>query len=104
MPIDPALPVIAVFGSNRPKGGELHAACLCGVAVHRADAVLLTGGDLKPPTVKDAAIWAADRDPIPDSAATWMGVGNSDHPEVRQVRGPCSVVVTPGWGHRRTLR
>jgi predicted Rossmann-fold nucleotide-binding protein len=106
MPIDPALRVIAVFGSNSPNDQELAAAKLIGTQISKAGAVLMTGGDLpvdQPRSVKDAAILAASKVKSKGLSASWIGVANKSQAARPQSRGPRSVVVTPGWGHRRNL-
>jgi predicted Rossmann-fold nucleotide-binding protein len=104
MSIDPALWRIAVFGSNTVEDDELAAARSLGIAVNRAKAVLLTGGDLiDAETVKDAAVWAAHGAGKSDAPATWIGVANKDKVQAPQPRGPLSMVVTPGWNHRRNF-
>ncbi len=104
MHIDPALPVVAVFGANDPSDNELFAARLLGAAVNARGAVLLTGGDgSDPDTVKDAAIDAADRAGSEDSPPIWMGVANTGVAGRPVWRGESAVVVRPGWGHRRNF-
>jgi hypothetical protein len=112
MPIDPTRPVVAVFGSNAPSEGERAAARLLGAAVNACGAVLLTGGDgSEPRTVKDAAIDAAteaaedavENEPADRAPAAWIGVANTGHAGPPSWQGPSSVVVRPGWGHRRNF-
>jgi len=104
MRIENDVPVVAVFGSNAPSPDELAAACLLGAEIGRSGAVLLTGGDgSDPSTVKDAAILAADEAATPDNPAAWVGVRNAPAAAAPEPRGPRSVVVTPGWRHRRNL-
>ena len=104
MRIENDVPVLAVFGGNAPSPDELAAACLLGAAIGRSDAVLLTGGDgSDSSTVKDAAILAADDAATPDSPAAWVGVRNAPAVAAPEPRGPRSVVVTPGWRHRRNF-
>ena len=104
MHIDPALPLVAVFGANDPSDDELFAARLIGAAVNARGAVLLTGGDgSDPDTVKDAAIDAANRAGSEDSPPTWMGVANTDEAGPPVWHGEASVVVHPGWGHHRNF-
>ena len=104
MYIDPALPVFAVFGANNPSDDELFAARLIGTAVNARGAVLLTGGDgSDPATVKDAAIDAANRAGSKDSPPAWMGVANTEVVGPPAWHGESSVVVRPGWGHRRNF-
>jgi predicted Rossmann-fold nucleotide-binding protein len=104
MHIDPALSVFGVFGANDPSEDELAAARLIGAAVNARGAVLLTGGDGSDPgTVKDAAIDAANRAGSEDSPPTWMGVANTEDAGRPVWRGESSVVVQPGWGHRRNF-
>lgn len=104
MHIDPALPLFAVFGANDPSDDELFAARLIGAAVNARGAVLLTGGDgSDPDTVKDAAIDAANRGGTGDSPPIWMGVANTEVAGPPAWHGESSVVVKPGWGHRRNF-
>ena len=104
MRIEGDVPVVAVFGGNAPSLDELAAACLLGAEIGRSDAVLLTGGDgSDPSTVKDAAIRAADEAATHDDPAAWVGVRNAPAAAAPEPRGPRSVVVTPGGGHRRNF-
>jgi predicted Rossmann-fold nucleotide-binding protein len=104
MRIEKDVPVIAVFGGNAASPDELAAACLLGAEIGRSGAVLLTGGDGSDPgTVKDAAIRAADEAATPDDPAAWVGVRNAPAAAAPEPRGPRSVVVTPGGGHRRNF-
>ncbi|MHA7291348.1 SLOG cluster 4 domain-containing protein [Arthrobacter sp. MDT3-24] len=106
MPIDPALRVIAVFGSNSPNDQELAAAKLIGAQISKAGAVLMTGGDLQVDqtgSVKNAAILAASKVESKGRSASWIGVANESQAAKPQWRGPRSLVVTPGWRHRRNL-
>ncbi|HET7278759.1 MAG TPA: hypothetical protein VFJ22_11810 [Dermatophilaceae bacterium] len=104
MHIDPAFPLVAVFGANDPSGDELVAARLLGAAVNARGAVLLTGGDgSDPSTVKDAALDAANRAGSQDSPPTWMGVANTEDAGRPVWHGESSVVVRPGWRHRRNF-
>ncbi|MGD6978878.1 hypothetical protein [Citricoccus sp. CH26A] len=107
MPIDPARCVIGVFGSNSPSDPELYAVKLLGKQIRIAGAVLLTGGDLpvgEPVTVKDAAIWGTTCEALPEEPpASWIGVANKSQAAEPQWRGESSVVVTPGWRHRRNF-
>ena len=104
--ISPDLPVVAIFGTNDATADELAAAELLGAAVHKAQAVLLTGGDLKPSRprhVKDAAIFAANGAASPGRPARWIGVANKETAAPAQWHGADAVVLTPGWGHRRNF-
>jgi hypothetical protein len=104
MHIDPELPVFAVFGANDPSDDELFAARLIGAAVNVRGAVLLTGGvGSALDTVKDAALDAANRAGSEDSPPTWMGVTNTEAAGAPVWHGESSVVVQPGWGHRRNF-
>lgn len=104
MPIDPTLPILAVFGSNHPSAAELASATLMGAAANAVHVVLLTGGDgTRPRTVKDAAIIAAEEASIAGSPARWIGVANSPDSGPPDWRGPTSVVVRPGWSDRRNF-
>ena len=104
MHVDPALPLVGVFGANHPSEAELFAARLIGAAVNARGAVLLTGGDgSDPDTVKDAAIDAANRAGTWDSPPTWMGVANTEAAGRPAWHGESSVVVNPGLGHRRNF-
>ena len=104
MHIDPALPVVAVFGANDPSDDELFAARLLGAAINARGAVLLTGGDgSDTSTVKDAAIDAANRAGSKDSPPIWIGVANTGVSGRPVWRGESAVVVRPGWGHRRNF-
>lgn len=104
MHIDPALPVVAVFGANDPSDDELFAARLLGAAINARGAVLLTGGDGSDPgTVKDAAIDAANRAGREGTPPIWMGVANTGVAGHPVWRGESAVVVRPGWGHRRNF-
>jgi hypothetical protein len=103
MPIDPALPVIGVFGGNEPRTGELPSARMLGRAIHLAGAVLLTGGDGYPQTVKDAAIAEVNAAAAEAGVAAWMGVANKRHAGPPVWHGRQSVVVRPGWHHRRNF-
>ena len=104
MHVDPALPLFGVFGANDPSEAELFAARLIGAAVNARGAVLLTGGDgSDPDTVKDAAIDAANRAGSGCSPPTWMGVANTEVAGRPAWHGASSVVVQPGWGHRRNF-
>ena len=104
MRIENDVPVVAVFGGNAASPDELAAACLLGAEIGRSGAVLLTGGDgSDPSTVKDAAIRAADDAATPDDPAAWVGVRNAPAAAAPEPRGPRSVVVTPGGGHRRNF-
>ncbi|WP_341358335.1 hypothetical protein V5H98_11095 [Georgenia sp. M64] len=104
--MSPNLAVVAIFGTNDATVDELAAAELLGAAVHRAEAVLLTGGDLKPSRprhVKDTAIFAANGAASPGRPARWIGVANKERAAPPHWRGAEAVVLTPGWGHRRNL-
>lgn len=104
MAIDPARPVVAIYGSNTPGAGDLSAARELALAIRRRRAVLLTGGDIgEPDTVKGAAIQAVVDDATPKDPACWIGVANKRRAGKPRWRGPASVVVTPGWGHRRNF-
>ena len=104
MHVDPALPLVGVFGANDPSEDERFAARLIGAAVRARGAVLLTGGDgSDPDTVKDAAIDAANRGGTGDSPPIWMGVANTEVAGPPAWHGESSVVVKPGWGHRRNF-
>jgi hypothetical protein len=104
MHVDPALPLVGVFGANDPSDAERFAARLIGAAVNARVAVLLTGGDgSDPDTVKDAAIDAANRAGTVDSPPIWIGVANTAGAGRPAWHGESSVVVQPGWGHRRNF-
>ena len=104
MHIDPALPLVGVFGANDPSEDERFAARLIGAAVRARGAVLLTGGDgSDPDTVKGAAIDASNRAGTRDSPPIWMGVANTEVAGPPAWTGESSVVVKPGWGHRRNF-
>lgn len=104
MHVDPALPLVGVFGANHPSEDERFAARLIGAAVKARGAVLLTGGDgSDPDTVKDAAIDAANRAGTGPSPPIWMGVANTEVAGRPAWHGESSVVVKPGWGHRRNF-
>jgi len=104
MHIDPALPLVGVFGANDPSEDERFAARLIGAAVRARGAVLLTGGDgSDPDTVKGAAIDASNRAGTRDSPPIWMGVANTEVAGPPAWNGESSVVVKPGWGHRRNF-
>jgi predicted Rossmann-fold nucleotide-binding protein len=95
---------VAIYGSNTPGAGDLLTARSLALAIRRRGAVLLTGGDVgEPGTVKGAAISAVMDDATPDEPARWLGVANQRRAGAPRWRGPTSVVVTPGWGHRRNL-
>ena len=103
---DVELRVVAVFGANGAGDDELAAAELLGAAVNSAQAVLLAGGDVfasRLPNVKDAAIFGAEAAASADRPAAWIGVANQDKATKAQPRGPRSVLVTPGWNHRRNF-
>lgn len=103
--------VIAVFGANKSAVDGSRAAELLGAAVNRSGAVLLTGSE--PPAggftpspmmpVKDAAIYGADNDDSSARPPAWIGVANHRQAAPASIRGPASVVLTPGWGDRRNL-
>jgi hypothetical protein len=97
-------PVIAVFGGNDVDDPRRAAARAFGAEANRSGAVLLTGGVGKDPrTVKDAAILAAIESAGVDSPAEWIGVQRRRDPATPVVKGPRSIVVTPGWDHRRNV-
>lgn len=86
--------VIAVFGGNKPDERELAAAGFFGAQINTAGSVLLTGGDgTTRKTVKDAAI---------SSATEWIGVRRVEKATAPEKKSQ-SVVVTPGWDHRRNF-
>lgn len=97
-------PVIAVFGGNDVDDDRRAAARAFGAQSNRCGAVLLTGGtgeDAR--TVKDAAIRAATEAATVGSPAEWIGVRRRPDPAPPDVKGPRSIVVTPGWDHRRNV-
>ena len=95
---------MAIYGSNTPGPGDLAAARELARAIRRRRAVLLTGGDIgEPDTVKGAAIQAVVDDATPEEPAGWIGVANKRRAAEPRWRGQASVVVTPGWGHRRNF-
>ena len=97
-------PVIAVFGGNDVDDHRRAVARAFGAEVNRSGAVLLTGGVGKDPsTVKDAAILAAIEAAGAGSPAQWIGVQRRREPAPPVVTGPRSIVVTPGWDHRRNV-
>ena len=115
MPIDHALPVIAVFGSNSTqppqlKDAELIAAELLAAEIVRAGAVLLTGAEppregysKRPTTVKDVALYAAAQCASHGSPPAWIGVANRTVAARPQWHGRQTVVLTPGWDDRRNF-
>ncbi len=97
-------PVIAVFGGNDVDDHRRAAARAFGARTNRSGAVLLTGGAGQDPrTVKDAAILAAIESAGVGSPAEWIGVQRRRDPAPPVVVGPRSIVVTPGFDHRRNL-
>ncbi len=96
--------VIAVFGGNEPDGSELVAARLFGAQVNLSGAVLLTGGDgSHPDTVKDAAIRSAIDIEDLERPAAWIGVRRADSATAPEEKGGRSILLTPGWDHRRNF-
>ncbi|MDR7254292.1 hypothetical protein J2X46_003285 [Nocardioides sp. BE266] len=116
MPIDPTLPVVAIFGSNfgdpappqEVMAAELLAAELLAAAIHRAGALVLCGAapvdpyDDKPDTVKDRAAYTL-RDSGDGERAAWIGVASSGKARAPLDHGTSGVVVTPGGRHRRNF-
>jgi hypothetical protein len=99
-----AAAVVAVFGGNEPDDRQVAAARAFGARLNRSGAVLLTGGAGEDPrTVKDAAIRAAIEAASIGSPAEWIGVQRRLDPAPPVVKGPRSIVVTPGFDHRRNL-
>ncbi len=97
-------PVIAVFGGNDVDDHRRAAARAFGAQANRSGAVLLTGGTGEDPrTVKDAAILAAIEAAAVGSPAEWIGVQRRRDPAPPVAKGSRSIVVTPGFDHRRNV-
>lgn len=109
MAVDPARPVIGVFGSGTKSDDERDAVERISQAINRAGAIVLSGAEppsngypVRPKPVKDLAVYALRG--VPDwPSVLWVGVANHDDSDKPVPHGTRGLVVTPGWAHRRNF-